>query len=215
MSASLDSDRLAVLVHEVRSPVAALSAIAETIGDDALDPEARRSLVKLVTVACRGIERIVADASVVSIRLEPVDLVELVGDVVSAARLQGADVELTAPTTMPRVDGDPSRLRQILDNLIVNALVHGGGAHEPVSVTVRVDSMIRIDVTDCGSGIPEEDLERIFEPRVRLDPEASAGSGLGLALGRAIAEGHGGSLTAMSAAGAGATFTLALPVPTD
>jgi two-component system, OmpR family, sensor kinase len=214
MSASLDSDRLAVLVHEVRSPVAALSAIAETIADDALDLEARRSLVKLVTLACRGIERIVADASVVSIRLEPIDPVELVGDVVSAARLRGAEVELTAAARVPRVAGDPSRLRQVLDNLIVNALVHGG-AREPVSVTVRVDSMVRIDVSDLGPGIPEEHLQRIFEPGVRLDPEVSAGTGLGLALGRAIAEGHGGSLTATSAPGAGATFTLALPMRMD
>src|SRR5215510_8180079 len=106
MSASLDSDRLAVLVHEVRSPVAALSAIAETIGEGTLDAEARRSLIKLVALACRGIERIVADASVVSISLEPVDVAGLVGDVVATARLRGADVELISAAGVPRVDGD-------------------------------------------------------------------------------------------------------------
>ena len=210
MTTSLDSERLAVLVHEVRSPVAALSAIAETLAEGALDGEARRSLVRLVTLACRGIERIVADAAVASIRLESIDPVGLVRDVVAAAKLRGGTVELTAEPDSPRVDADPPRLQQALDNLIGNALLHGGG--QSVSVVVRADSMLRIEVTDTGAGIPPDELERIFEPRARLDPASSEGSGLGLALARAIAEGHGGSLSATSSPGMGATFTLALPL---
>ena len=125
MTTSLDSERLALLVHEVRSPVAALSAIAETLAEGRLDGEARRSLIRLVTLACRGIERIVADAAVASIRLESIDPVGLVRDVVAAARLRGADVELTTEPDSPLVDADPPRLRQALDNLIGNALLHG------------------------------------------------------------------------------------------
>ena len=211
MTTSLDSDRLAVLVHEVRSPVAALSAIAETLAEGRLEGDARRSLVKLVTVACRGIERIVTDASVASIHLEPVDAVELVRDIVAAARLRGAVVELRAGQDLLSVQADPPRLRQALDNLIVNALVHAG-ADEPVVVAVAADTMVRIAVSDTGPGIPADELERIFEARVRLDPERSVGSGLGLALSRAIAEGHGGSLSVTSSPGAGTTFTLSLPL---
>ena len=215
MTAGLDADRLAVLVHEVRSPVAALSAISETLGEGGrLDREARRSLIKLATLACHGIERIVADASVASIRLEAVDPVELVNDVVTAARLHGTRVELWVGGGVPVVDADVSRLRQALENLIVNAVVHGG-TDEPVSVSVAADSMVRITVSDSGPGIPPAELERIFEARVRLDPEGSAGSGLGLALARAIAEGHGGSLTVASSPGAGATFALTLPLRAD
>jgi signal transduction histidine kinase len=209
MSTSLDSDRLAVLVHEVRSPVAALSAIAETLAEGRLEGDARRSLIKLVALACRGIERIVTDASVASIHVEPVDVVDLVRDLVAAARLRGAVVELRVGQDLPSVQADPARLRQALDNLIVNALVHGAG--EPVVVAVAADAMVRIAVSDTGPGIPPDELERIFEPRIRLDPDGSEGAGLGLALGRAIAEGHGGSLTVTSAPGAGATFTLSLP----
>ena len=83
MTPRLDPERLALLVHEVRSPVAALSAIAETLGEADLDSQARRSLIRLVTLACRGIERIVVDAAVASIRLESIDPVGLVGDVVA------------------------------------------------------------------------------------------------------------------------------------
>ena len=108
VTTSLDSERLALLVHEVRSPVAALSAIAETLGEGRFDSEARRSLVRLVTLACRGIERIVADAAVASIRLESIDPVGLVGDVVAAAKLRGGAVELTAEPDTPTVDADPS-----------------------------------------------------------------------------------------------------------
>jgi signal transduction histidine kinase len=207
----LDSERLAVLVHEVRSPVAALGAIAGTLAEGRLDAAGRRSLVELATVACRGIERIVTDASVASVRLQVVDPVELVRGVVAAASVRGGAVELTVRGRVPRVRADPGRLRQALDNVVGNALLHAGSA-APVSVVVHVDTMVRIEVSDRGPGIPPEDLERIFEPRVRLDPEASDGAGFGLALATAIAQGHGGSLTVESSLGEGSTFTLALPL---
>jgi signal transduction histidine kinase len=207
---SLDADRLAVLVHEVRSPVAALSAIAETLARGELDSEGRHTLVRLVLLACASIERIVTDASVVSIRLEQIDPVELVGDVVAAAALRGARIELTSQDGVPAIGADPPRLRQVLDNLIVNALVHAG-PDEPVAVAVRVDTMVRISVSDVGPGIPAEALERIFEPRVRLDPDGTSGAGLGLTIARTVTEGHGGTLTVESSSGAGATFTVSLP----
>jgi signal transduction histidine kinase len=210
MSKALDADRFAVLVHEVRSPVAALSAIAETLVDGELDPAARRTLVRLVVVACVGIERIVTDVAVASIRFEPVDTLRLVQDVVAAATVRGAALELTASPDVPSVRGDPSRLTQALDNLIANALQHGA-SDEPVAISVTADTMVRIAVSDTGSGIGPGDLDRIFDPHVRLAPEASPGSGLGLALARAIAEGHGGSVAATSTVGAGATFILSLP----
>ena len=114
---SLDSERLALLVHEVRSPVAALSAIAETLGEGR-SRQSRRAdrLIRLVTLACRGIERIVADAAVASIRLESIDPVGLVGDVVAAAKLRGGAVELTAkpgsPTRRRRSSATPAGARQ-------------------------------------------------------------------------------------------------------
>lgn len=210
MSSKLERDRLAVLVHEVRSPVAALSAIAATLVEGELDAAARRELVRLSTLACRAIERIVADAAVTSIHREPVDPAALVQDVVTAARLRGAQIALVAPQGVPTLEADHARLRQLLDNLIANAVVHGGSDVE-ISVVLRVDDALRIDVSDNGPGIAEDELERIFDAGVRLDRERP-GTGIGLSLARSIAEGHGGALTVESRLGSGTVFTLSLPL---
>jgi signal transduction histidine kinase len=211
MTQGLDAERLAVLVHEVRSPVAALAAIAETFSEAELDEGARLELVRLSTSACRAVERIVADVAVASIHAELVDPELLVRDAVSAAVLRGALVEASLTPDLPVIEGDPSRIRQVLDNLISNAVQHGSTRSGPVLVRAEVDEMLRISVCDTGDGIPPEQQERIFGVGVRLDPD-SPGTGLGLALSRAIAEGHGGTLTVVSAPGEGTTFTLALPL---
>ena len=209
MTPILDAERLAVLVHEVRSPVAALSAIAEALDGDT-DVDTRREFVRLVTLACRGVERVVADVAVASIRFEPIDPEQLVRDVVAGAVVRGADVELTVVGELPAIDADPFRLRQALDNLIANALVHGP-AEGPVSIRAEAASAVLISVTDGGPGIAAVELDRIFDVGVRLDP-SSRGSGFGLPLARAIVDGHDGSLTVTSSPAEGTTFTIALPL---
>ena len=209
MTPSLDSERLAVLVHEVRSPVAALSAIAEALDGDT-DTETRRELVRLVTLACHGVERVVTDAAVASIRSEPTDPEQLIRDVVAGAVVRGGRVDLTVVGELPTIDADASRLQQALDNLVANALVHGPG-DGLVSIRAEAASAVLISVTDRGRGIAADEIDQIFDVGVRLVPD-SQGSGLGLPLARAIVEGHGGSLTVTSILGEGTTFTIALPL---
>jgi signal transduction histidine kinase len=198
-------DRLAVLVHEVRSPVAAIAAISEVFGTTR--EEDRRPLVGLATAACRAIERLVVDAAGVSIRLEEVDVARLVQDAASAARLGGSDVRVLDQRPVS-VRADPVRVRQALDNLLANATRHAPGSEILVEV-VQADGWTRVSVSDRGPGIPEADRERIFIPGVSCGD--AEGSGLGLALARAIADAHGGTLTLESRPGLGATFVLALP----
>lgn len=212
MTAGLDNDRLAVLVHEVRSPVAALAALAETAADSRGESDAMPTLARLALAACRAIERIVMDVAVASVRVEPVDVSALVRDAVAAQGIRGADVALVVDEGLS-VEGDAVRLRQVVDNLIANALVHGGASEVAVHAS-RSEGAVHVAVSDAGPGIATDHLARIFDAGVRLDADAP-GSGLGLALSRAIAEAHGGSLTARSAPGEGATFTLALPVVLD
>jgi signal transduction histidine kinase len=204
-------DRLAVLVHEVRSPVAALSAIAEAVSDGDLDTVMRDELVRLAVLACRGIERIVGDVAVASIRLEEVDPSALVRDVAVAARLRGWRVDAEVPAQAAvTIEADASRLRQVLDNLVANAVVHGG-RDGVVRLRLRVDDQLVIEVIDSGPGIPAGELDRIFDVGVRLELDAP-GAGLGLAVSRAIVEAHGGALTAASSPGEGTTLIVALPL---
>lgn len=211
MSSAAYTQRLAVLVHEVRSPVAALSAIAETFVGDSLEAAARVDLARLAIAACRGIERIVGDVTVASIRLERVDAGALVRDAAAAAALGGAQVETRVAMDLPHIAADPLRLRQALDNLVVNGLIHAGPDGGVTLTASTRGARVLLSVSDSGDGVAPADQERIFEVGVRLDSNRS-GSGLGLAIARAIAEGHGGTLTVTSNPGEGATFTITLPV---
>lgn len=201
-------DRLSALAHELRSPVAALSAIAAAY--PVADAAQRRRLLELARSAARNVRRLVVDASVASVRLEPLDAGAIARDAAETAALAGAAVRTDVADGLPPVAGDPGRLRQALDNLIGNAVGHSPAGAE-VLVTVRAEGgRVLLAVADSGEGIPEGGLERIFEPGVRLT-DARPGSGLGLAIVRAIAAAHGGSVEAASTPGQGATFTLVLP----
>jgi two-component system sensor histidine kinase BaeS len=211
MTPATGADRLAVLVHEVRSPVAALSAIAEAFADEELERPARLELLRLAIAACSGIERVVLDAALASVHLERVDVGALVRQVVATATLAGARVRTEVAPDLPRIMADPLRLRQALDNLMTNALTHSGSDGDVVVSGGLSETLVLVSVSDSGAGVPLADQERIFEAGVRLDA-GRAGSGLGLVIARAIAEAHGGRLTVRSTLGEGATFTIALPV---
>lgn len=204
----MSADRLeplAVLVHEVRSPVAALAALARAFRG--ASPAERRSLVRLAMASSEAIERLVADAAVSSIRPVEVDLAGLAADAAQAARLNGAEVRVVGSGVMVRVD--PVRLRQALDNLLVNAARHAPGS--PVVITVGRDGeVVTLTVRDAGQGIAPDQQQRIFQAGETAG--SAPGSGLGLAIARAIAVAHGGTLTVSSSPGGGAAFTLAVPV---
>lgn len=204
----MTAERLAVLAHELRSPVAALIAIAEAFpGGDAAQ---RQRLLELAQAASANVERLVLDASLTSVRLRPLDPGGVARDAADAAALGGAPVRASVAAGLPLVEGDPERLRQALDNLIGNAVGHSPAGTE-VLVSVRAEAgRVLIAVVDRGEGIPKDGLARVFEPGVRLT-DARPGSGLGLAIVRAIAVAHGGTVEVASAPGQGATFTLVLP----
>jgi signal transduction histidine kinase len=135
-----------------------------------------------------------------------------VADAVAAANASGASgVVPDVPTGLPHVSGDRGRLRQVLGNLIDNAVKFSpdGGTVE-VAATAS-NGHVQVAVTDHGEGIPTEHQEKIFEQFGRVDGTNKPGSGLGLYIARAIAEAHGGTLEVSSAPGHGATFTLTLP----
>lgn len=187
-----DRDRLSVVAHELRSPVAALEALAAAA---ATMPAAERGpLVALAVAAGRDIERLVSDPQLLSLRTEPVDVGAL------ARRLASERVVVTVEGRA-RVTADPTRLRQALANLVENGLRHGS------TVAIEVgesDGRVVVDVADDGPGLPDG-----LDPFAR-GTSAVGSTGIGLWLARAIADAHGGSLDLVGT-GPGGRFRLVLP----
>src|SRR5262249_25186426 len=190
----MNGDRLAVLAHELRSPVAALGALAERAGTGEDSPEVRARLLALALDAGHDVERLLLDPELLSLRAEPVDVAE----VARAAIRPGVAVAVQRVT----IDGDATRLRQALANLVANGLRHGN------TVTIEggpIGDHVVIEVRDDGPGI-----EPGTDPFAR-GVSGAGSTGYGLWLARAIAEAHGGSLELDHAAGPGAVFRLSLP----
>lgn len=224
MTAMRARDRLVASVsHELRTPLTSVLGYLDLALDTLDDPEqARRSL----EIAARNGERlleIVADilaassASRLSIDMtispEPIDVAELVAATAEAWRPRAAERALTIDTSgiePARAFADPLRLRQVMDNLVSNAVKYNrdGGAIF-LGCTTDGDSTW-ILVRDTGTGIAEPDLGRLFERyfRARTDVE---GTGLGLSISRDIARAHGGDITVQTSRGLGSTFMVQLP----
>ena len=186
-----ESSGLGVLAHELRSPVAALVALAEAA--PTVPASGRRRLVGLAAAAASDIERLLTDSELLSLRLELVDL----GLLVSAL---ATDTVVVSVEGRPTARADPTRLRQAIANLVANGLRHG--AHVAISVVER-DGRVVVDVEDAGPGV-----DPTLDPFER-GVSGAGSSGVGLWLARGIAEAHGGSLVLVP--GPGARFRLALP----
>jgi two-component system sensor histidine kinase BaeS len=153
-----------------------------------------------------------AEAGALVLHREPTDLQALIADVIAsftpAATKAGIALRLEL-TTVPELAIDPVRIRQVLDNLVVNALRYTPeGGHVALSLKESARN-IEIEVRDTGRGMAPEEVGRMFE---RFAKSAdSGGSGLGLAIARSLVDAHGGSITGTSEPGAGTTITITLP----
>jgi heavy metal sensor kinase len=212
--------------HELRSPVAAMRAAVEVaLQQPRTEAEYRDILGSLgeqcdrLTVLVDGLLLLArADAGEVALRYEPVDLSALVDEVAEMylplAEERGLELSWGRTTPAP-LRGDPQRLRQLVTNLVDNALKFtgpGGRVGLRVGVDREGDRAV-LAVEDTGVGIAPEHLPHIFERFYQADPaRSSQGAGLGLSICRWIAQAHGGSIVAASAPGRGTTFTVTLPV---
>lgn len=157
------------------------------------------------------------------LNLEPVAPTELLQQVQAAfahqAAQQGVTLRVEAEHNLLAVNGDEIRLRQVLSNLVSNALRYTPeGGQIVLGATANGDRQVVLTVRDTGPGIAPDDLPFIFDRFYRADKARAAesgGSGLGLAIAKALAEAHGGALTVQSAPGQGSTFTLQLPAKTN
>ena len=207
------------VAHEVRTPLTILRGTTEGLVDGVLEPdtETLRSLheeVLRLTGLVVDLETLAAaDAAALRLDIRPVDLAEVAGAAVTLARGAASDAELELETALEvaQTQGDPERLRQVVVNLLSNALRHTppGGRIE-VRTSVEGEHAV-LEVLDTGPGIAPEDLAHVFERFYRgAGAEASSGSGIGLAVAAELVAAHGGTIEARNSAEAGAAFTVRL-----
>ena len=220
-------DFVANVSHELKTPVGALALLAETIEDAADDSEAvRRFAGRMRQEAARltflvqdliTLNRIQAAKPVPDPRLVEIDAV--VAEALDRCRVKAdaRDIALiSAGTRGLSALGSEELLVTAVRNLLENAVAYSpGGTKIVVGVTQAGDGGVEISVADQGIGIPERDLERIFERFYRVDParsRATGGTGLGLAIVKHVMAAHGGRASVHSVEGNGSTFTLWIPL---
>jgi signal transduction histidine kinase len=221
----LRADFVSLVSHELRSPMAAVIGAARTLQDRwrMLTADQRESFLALIGDETSRLAALVADvldtsrieAGTFSYRFEQVDVGRLAGEAVESAVMAQQDVRVVAAVhgRLPAIRGDRARLRQVLGNLIDNAVKYSPEGGEVRVSAAAANGTVRIAVRDDGPGIPRDQQKRIFEKFGRVDvPGASKpGTGLGLFIARSIAEAHGGALDVSSGIEPGTTFTFTLP----
>jgi PAS domain S-box-containing protein len=224
----LRSQFVATISHELRTPLASLHGAAVTLREreQDLSGQTQHDLLDMIAVQSKRLADLVEEILVAgqldsgSLRVvtEPFDPEELVWTAAAAARLRVGDettIDVSLPTVVPRVAGDAERTRQVLTNLVDNAIKYSpqGGR---IELGVEADNgHARFTVRDEGLGIPLGEQKRIFDKFYRLDPDQRrgiGGTGLGLYICRELVRSMNGRIWVDSDPGKGATFTFELPV---
>ena len=219
-------DFVANVSHEFKTPLTAIQGFAETLLGGALDDKAnRKRFVEIIREHARRLARLTDDllklsrieAGRLDLESRPVSVAGLVNGCVETARLnaesRGLRIAVELPEGLPPVRGDAVQLDEVLQNLIDNALQYtpSGGR---IDVTAYSNGHeVIFTVADTGIGIPESDLERIFERFYRVDAARSreaGGTGLGLSIARHIVDAHGGRIWVESAVGQGSRFRFSI-----
>ncbi|MEN9793083.1 MAG: hypothetical protein RL330_1161 [Actinomycetota bacterium] len=218
------TDFVANVSHELKTPVGAISVLAETLEGETSDENLCR-LARRMVIEAERMSRTIDDLLELSriemggtIEQQPVDAVEAAAEAIErvqhlAAR-SGIEVSLVAGSAPAVVQGDRGRIVSAVVNLVENAVKYSGsGSRVSVRVVNDLDGVV-FEVEDAGIGIPPDAVDRIFERFYRVDRARSrdtGGTGLGLSIVRNIASSHGGDVRVESREGEGSTFRLRIP----
>ena len=221
-------DFVANVSHEFKTPLTAIRGFAETLLSGALeDVDHRTRFVEIIQEHAERLTRLTDDLLKLStieagkmdlelLTVSPADLVKMCVDTASfAARKKQQTIKVDCARNLPAVRGDSGRLRDVLQNLLDNAVQYTPAGGKIIVSAARDDGDIVFTVADNGIGIPQAEQERIFERFYRVDEGRSrevGGTGLGLSIARHIAEAHGGRIWVESAIGQGSRFHFSVPI---
>jgi len=222
---ALRADFVSMVSHEMRSPMASVIGSANTLHERwrELSPEQRESFLGLIANETSRLADLVGDvldtsrieSGAFTYRFADVDLGELIHESAAAAQSGQDEVKINANVhrPLPPIRGDRERLRQVITNLIDNAVKHSPAGGEVDVDAFAENGRLSVEVRDRGPGVAREHQSLIFEKFGRVSGDsAKPGTGLGLFIARSIAHAHGGTVEVRSAPTEGATFVLVLPV---
>jgi two-component system phosphate regulon sensor histidine kinase PhoR len=212
--------------HEMRTPIAGIKAMVETLKDSAIDDkQAATDFLSRIDSEVDRLAQMVAELTELSrietgrteLKMAPLNLNALVGEAIAQldllAERQQVTITTDLATSLPAIRADNDRIRQTLINLVHNAIKFNrpGGK---VTISTKADrESVTVSISDTGIGISKEDLPHVFERFYRADKaRPRGGSGLGLAIAKHTVQAHGGSIWAQSEEGKGSTFSFSLPI---
>ncbi|HEV7766125.1 MAG TPA: ATP-binding protein [Thermoanaerobaculia bacterium] len=219
---------LSVASHELRTPLTTIKGytqlLAQTVND--LEPEERATYINAVLGEIERMMGLISELLDVSrietnrlqIHPQPIRWLQFIEGRISAFRVQHPSRAMRFDISAPEssVVADPDRMRQVVDNLLSNALKYSAEGSDIELRVAKTDGHVETSVTDRGIGIPKDEIPQLFERFHRARNVSSryyGGLGLGLYIARAIVEAHGGEITVESEEGVGSTFTMRLPLP--
>lgn len=221
---------LATMSHELRNPVAVIAGYADLVLEDPSVPEAAAEMVGVIRRRTHQLYELLEqlftharlEAGLLELRRTAVHVDELAAEVVQGHRGQAGDAGLLLvldAASGVELAADAAKLRQVLDNVLGNAIKYTPAGGRVTVSTAAEDDDVVIRVADTGIGVAEDELERLFEGRFRATSARERGiegTGLGLAVTRGLVEAHGGRVEAAGAPGGGTVFTIRLPrTPSD
>jgi len=218
------SDLVAEIVHEMRTPLGVIASYADLITRENISPRDRNEFARLIQQEALRLSRMAGEfldlarleSGRVFLGRESVNLTETVASALEALRPQaeekGIGLKASLPATLPPVTGDAGRIRQVVLNLVANAVKYCRPGDRVTVLADVSEREVRVGVVDTGPGIPRDLQDRLFEKFVRIGEGQAEGSGLGLAICRRIVEAHGGRIWVESEEGRGSAFYFTLPL---
>jgi two-component system phosphate regulon sensor histidine kinase PhoR len=221
----MKSEFVSTVSHDLRSPLTTVRGYADLVGILGPVTEQQREALEKIRRATVQMNELIGDLldlgkieAGIDMQMEPCPLSEIVAEIADSlapnATLHGLDLQVVIAPELPMVQGNAGRMRQVVANLVGNAIKYTPQGGKIQVALARKGSEIVLSVSDTGIGIAPEDQEQLFQRffRVRTpETEHIPGTGLGLAIVRSIVEMHGGRIAVESAPGKGSTFTVALP----